>query len=419
MGIFEVMNEEQILFLLLGITIFDFVLERVLSALNYKSSKKPIPKPLEGIYDKEQYEKSQQYHNVLNRFGNFSATVSFIAIIVILYFGLFGTLHEWLQPYASSEVMMSLLFFGVLYFGSDILGLPFSLYGTFVIEEKFGFNKTTVKTFIMDKLKGYLITIVLGGMIITTLLYLIWSLGSNFWIYFWVVITAFILLANMFYTSIILPLFNKLEPMEDGELKSAIEAYAQSVNFPLVNVFVIDGSKRSSKGNAFFSGFGKRKKVVLYDTLIEKHTTEELVAVFAHEVGHYKKKHIILGTVLSILQTGLMLFLLSRMIDSSEVSRALGAEESLVHLNILAFGILYSPLSRIIGILMNMLSRKNEYEADEYAVKTYKKEPLQEALKKLSGDHLSNLTPHAGYVFVHYSHPTLLQRITAMDQVAD
>ncbi|MCR9253983.1 MAG: M48 family metallopeptidase [bacterium] len=411
------MNEQTILILLIGITIFDFLLERILTALNYKSSKKPIPEKLEGIYDQDQYSKSQEYHNVLNRFGNFSATLGFIAIVAILYFGFFGTLHEWLKPFASNDVVLSLLFFGVLYIVSDIMGLPFSIYGTFVIEEKFGFNNTTVKTFILDKIKGYLLTIIVGGLLISTLLYLIWSLGSNFWIYFWIVITAFILLANMFYTTLILPLFNKLKPMEDGELKEAIAEYAKSVDFPLVNIFVIDGSKRSSKGNAFFSGFGKRKKVVLYDTLIEKHTTDELVAVFAHEVGHYKKKHIILGTVLSILQTGVMLFLLSRMIYSSEVSYAMGGDVTLVHLNILAFGILYSPLSRIIGILMNVLSRKNEYEADEYAVKTFKKEPLQDALKKLSGDNLSNLTPHSSYVFVHYSHPTLLQRVDAMDQV--
>ncbi len=410
------MTEQVIFTALLGIITFDFFLERILSYLNFKSSKKPIPEKLAGIFDEEKYKKSQRYHQELNRFGNFTSTLSFVGMFLVLYFGIFGDLNDWLKPFAPNELVLSLLFFGVLYFASDLLMIPFSVYSTFVIETRFGFNKTTVKTFILDKLKGYLLTVIIGGLIVSILLYLIWVLGSQFWIYFWAVITAFILFANMFYTSLILPLFNKLQPMENGELKEAIEKYCQSVSFPLTNIFVIDGSKRSSKGNAFFTGFGKRKKVVLYDTLIENHSTEELVSIFAHEVGHFKKKHILLGTILSILQTGFMLYLLSLMINNSEVSYALGARTTTVHLNILAFGILFSPISNILGILMNLLSRKNEFEADAYAVNTYQGEPLIKALKKLSSDHLSNLTPHPAYVFVHYSHPSLLQRISAMEQ---
>ena len=410
------MTEQVIFTALLGIITFDFFLERILSYLNFKSSKKPIPEKLAGIFDQEKYNKSQGYHQELNRFGNFTSTLSFVGMFLVLYFGIFGDLNDWLKPFAPNELVLSLLFFGVLYFASDLLMIPFSVYSTYVIEAKFGFNKTTVKTFILDKLKGYLLTVIIGGLIVSILLYLIWVLGSQFCIYFWGVITVFILFANIFYTSLILPLFNKLRPMEEGELKEAIEQYCQSVNFPLTNIFVIDGSKRSSKGNAFFTGFGKRKKVVLYDTLIENHSTEELVSIFAHEVGHFKKKHILLGTILSILQTGFMLYLLSLMINNSEVSYALGASTTTVHLNILAFGILFSPISNILGILMNLLSRKNEFEADAYAVNTYKGEPLIKALKKLSSDHLSNLTPHPAYVFVHYSHPSLLQRITAMEQ---
>ncbi len=262
-----------------------------------------------------------------------------------------------------------------------------------------------------------MLTVIIGGLLLGTLIFLIFLLGSNFWIWFWVVITVFMLVMNLFYTSLILPLFNKLTPMEDGELRQAIEAYARKVDFPLTNIFVIDGSKRSSKANAFFSGLGKKKKVVLYDTLIEKHTTEELVAVLAHEIGHYKKKHIVWSLILGVLQTGFMLWLLSQMIYSSEVTWAMGGETTAIHLNILAFGILFSPLSKVIGILMNMLSRKNEFEADAYAVQTYAGQPLREALKKLSGDHLSNLTPHPAHVFLHYSHPPLLERITAMEEV--
>lgn len=413
------MTEAVLLYLLLAIVIGDFVIERILGYLNDKSSRAPIPSELEGVYDEEQYKKSQEYQQVTGRFGNLTAGFSFLLTICALYFGWFGWLDEIVRQFSPSDLLTTLLFFGIIFIGSDILSLPFSIYGTFVIEEKFGFNKTTPKTFFLDKVKGYLLTILLGGLLLVALLALIDMMGAGFWIYFWIIVTIFILGLNVFYTSWILPLFNKLKPMEEGELKASIEEFSQKVDFPLSNIFVMDGSKRSSKGNAFFSGLGKRKKVVLFDTLIEKHSTEELTAVFAHEVGHFKKKHIILSTVLSILQIGIMLFLLSRMIFESEVSQAMGGEVSTIHLNMLAFGILYSPLSRILGIFMNVLSRKNEYEADEYAVQHYDAVPLIEGLKKMSSDHLSNLTPHPAFVFVHASHPPLLQRVRAMKAVAD
>ena len=240
--------------------------------------------------------------------------------------------------------------------------------------------------------------------------------GQNFWIYFWVVISAFTLFMNMFYTSLILPLFNKLTPLEDGDLKQAIESYSKKVSFPLDNIFVIDGSKRSAKSNAFFSGIGKKKKIVLYDTLIENHSKEELVAVLAHEVGHFKKKHIITGYLVSMLQTGITLFIMSLIIFNPEVSKAMGGEQLGIHLNLLAFGILYSPISHFIGIFMNVLSRKNEFEADAYARDTYNGAFLQQALKKLSVDNLSNLFPHPAYVFINYSHPPLLKRLAAMEK---
>ncbi len=306
------------------------------------------------------------------------------------------------------------MFFGVLFVLSDLIGIPFSLYKTFVIEEKYGFNKMTVKTFVIDKIKGYLLTLIIGGVLLSVLIYLIMMWGSGFWVYFWLVISVFMLFMNMFYASVLLPLFNKLVPMESGDLKNAIQNYSKKVNFPLKNIFVIDGSKRSSKGNAFFSGLGKQKKVVLYDTLIENHTVEELTAIFAHEVGHYKKKHIVQGVVISVLSIGFTLFLLSKMILNSEVSWAMGGEISAIHLNMLAFGVLYSPLSHIIGLFSNILSRKNEYEADAFAVITFGGQPLIDALKKLSTDHLSNLTPHPAYVFFNYSHPPLIQRVKAM-----
>jgi len=408
------MSEQTILIILLAIISGDFILERVLQFLNSKSAKQPIPEELEGIYDEEKYAKSQAYHSESDKFAIITTSFSFVLMFLAIWFGWFGMLDKLIRTFSPFAPLTTLIFFGVLFVISDLMGIPFSLYQNFVIEEKYGFNKMTMKTFWMDKVKSYLLTIIIGGLLISVLVYLVMIMGSNFWIYFWMVITAFILLLNVFYTSVLLPLFNKLTPMEDGDLKSSIQEYSNKVGFPLTNIFVMDGSKRSSKGNAFFSGLGKKKKVVLFDTLIEKHTVEELTAVFAHEVGHYKKKHIILGTIISIASMGVMLYMLSLMIFNSEVSWAMGGDVSAIHLNILAFFILYSPLSHVLGLVGNVISRKNEYEADEYAVKTYDGQPLISALKKMSGNHLSNLTPHPAYVFMHYSHPPLLQRVRAM-----
>lgn len=408
------MTEQTILYLLLGIITFDFLLERVLSALNRKSAKQPIPTELEGIYDEEKYAKSQAYQSEVSRFSIFSAAFSFILTFCAIYFGWFGVIDDWIRTFSPLDMLSTLIFFGVLFVISDIIGMPFSIYSNFVIEAKYGFNKMTPKTYILDKIKGYLLTMIIGGILLAVLIYLVNFIGGSFWIYFWAVIAGFMLIANMFYASLILPLFNKLKPLEDGELKSSIQAYSDKVNFPLKNIFVMDGSKRSSKGNAFFSGLGKKKKVVLFDTLIENHSVEELTAVFAHEVGHYKKKHIIFSTIFSIGLMGLMLYLFSLMAFNSEVSWALGGQTSSLHLNMLAFGILYSPVSSIIGIIGNMISRKNEFEADRYAKETYKSEPLVDGLKRLSSDHLSNLTPHPAFVFVHYSHPPLKERVAAL-----
>ncbi|MFT6856252.1 MAG: STE24 endopeptidase [Cyclobacteriaceae bacterium] len=407
-------SEQSIYITLLLIISADFILERVLTFLNNKSAKSAIPSELEGIYDEEKYAKSQEYNQESDRFGLWSASLSFSLTFLAIYFGWFGALDGWLRNFSPFEPVTTLMFFGVLFVLSDLIGIPFSLYKTFVIEEKYGFNKMTVKTFIIDKIKGYLLTLIIGGVLLSVLIYLIMIWGSGFWVYFWVVISVFMLFMNMFYASVLLPLFNKLVPMESGDLKNAIQNYSEKVNFPLKNIFVIDGSKRSSKGNAFFSGLGKQKKVVLYDTLIENHTVEELTAIFAHEVGHYKKKHIVQGVVISVLSIGFTLFLLSKMILNSEVSWAMGGEISAIHLNMLAFGVLYSPLSHIIGLFSNILSRKNEYEADAFAVITFGGQPLIDALKKLSTDHLSNLTPHPAYVFFNYSHPPLIQRVKAM-----
>ena len=409
------MDAKSILLILLAIVSFDFLFNKFLEYLNIRSMKEELPDEVKGIYDEEKYKKSIAYSKTNNKFGLITSTFSFVLSFVLLVTGFFGWLDGYIAQFINSEIFISLAFFGILFIASDIINLPFQLYDTFVIEEKFGFNKTTKKTFVLDKLKGYALTIVLGGIILFVLLYLINLFGPGFWIYFWMVISLFILFMNMFYTTLILPLFNKLTPLEDGELKEAIEAYSEKVKFPLDNIFVIDGSKRSAKSNAFFSGIGKKKKIVLYDTLIANHTNEELVAVLAHEVGHFKKKHIISGYILSVLQTGFTLFIMSLIIFNPAISEALGGQNFAIHLNLLAFGILFSPISHFVSIFMNMLSRKNEFEADAYAKSTFNGAALQQALKKLSVDNLSNLFPHPAYVFIHYSHPPLLERLKAME----
>ena len=409
------MTEETIFTILLVIITFDFALERILSLLNRKSAKKPIPQELEGIYNQEKYAESQAYNEEVSRFGNFSATFSFVLLVLAIYNGWFGALDHWIRTFSPFSLVSPLIFFGILYVISDVVNTPFAIYRNFVIEAKYGFNKMTVKTYILDKIKGYLLTAIIGGLLLAVLIYFVNAIGSDFWYYFWAVMTAFVLFANLFYTSLILPLFNKLKPLEEGELKSSIQAYCDKVQFPLKNIFIMDGSKRSSKGNAFFSGLGKRKKVVLFDTLVEKHSTQELTAVFAHEVGHYKKKHIIFSTIFSIGLMGFMLFLFSKMAYNAELSWAMGGQTSALHLNLLAFGILYSPISTVLGIIGNIMSRKNEFEADAYAKETYDATPLITGLKKMSSDHLSNLTPHPAFVFVHYSHPPLKERVRALE----
>lgn len=405
------MTPQLILYVILAIITFDYILNQILDYLNLKARKNILPEDIKSFYSEEKYDRAQKYQKTLSNFSFISSAVSFLGSFLMLYFGGFGYLDQLLRSLVGEGIILSLSYFGVLFILSDILSLPFSIYATFVIEERFGFNKTTPKIFIIDKLKGYVLTIIVGGLLIGSLLYLINNIGVSFWLYFWGIATVFILFVNMFYTSLILPLFNKLTPLEDGELKTAIEDYSEKIQFPLDNIYVIDGSKRSNKANAFFSGIGKRKKIVLYDTLINNHSIEELVAVLAHEVGHFKKKHVIYGFFISIAQIGLMLFIMSQMIYSEAVSNALGGSQLAIHLNLLAFGILYSPISTVTSILGNIFSRKNEFEADDYAKKTYKTEALQEALKKLSVDNLSNLYPHPAYVFFHYSHPPLLQRL--------
>ncbi|WMJ74867.1 M48 family metallopeptidase [Cytophagaceae bacterium ABcell3] len=410
------MSPQTLLYIILAIITIDFLLDQILDYLNMKHQRDVLPEKLRDVYDEKEFKRSQEYHKTNAKFGFITSTFSFLLLFIVISTGFLGYLDETLRSVTEHPVWLALIFFGILFLASDIINLPFALYKNFVIEEKFGFNKMKVSTFFGDKLKGYLLGIIIGGGLLWIFLSLITELGSQFWVWFWGVVVLFMLITNMFYTSLILPLFNKLTPLPEGELRTAIEDYCKKVNFPLKNLFVIDGSKRSAKANAFFSGIGKQKKIVLYDTLVEKHTTEELVAVLAHEVGHFKKKHIISGMALSILQTGFMLFLLSLMVFSTSLSEALGADQLAFHLNLIAFGILYTPFSHLTGIFMNLFSRKNEYEADSFAAETYSAKPLITALKNLSANNLSNLTPHPAYVFMHYSHPPLVQRLDNLEK---
>lgn len=408
------MAPQSILILILLISGFGFVFNLVLEWVNLHAEKTAIPPEVADFYPQEAYQKSRAYHRAQTRLGFASGTVAFLLSFLMLALGGFGWLDGALRLWISNEIGLALVFFGVLVLAADLANLPFESYSTFVIEDRFGFNKTTVKTFVADKLKGYLIGACMGGALLAALIFLVGQLGDSFWIVFGGVATAFLLFANVFYTTLILPFFNKLTPLPDGELRKSIYEFATKVNFPVTNLFVMDGSKRSAKANAFFSGIGKRKKIVLYDTLLEKHSVSELVAVLAHEIGHFKKKHVVWTLFISIAQIFFMLFVLSRIIQNGDVSAALGGNQQAIHLNLVAFGILFSPLSGLTGLGMLVLSRKNEYEADAYAASTFDGAALAEALKKLSVDSLSNLYPHPVYVFFNYSHPPLLSRLARL-----
>ncbi len=410
------MNPVTLKYLLIGVVAFGFFIEKILSFLNNKQPVPTIPTTLDNYLSQEKLIQAKAYQSDNFRFGLISGLFSFALTVLFISKGWFGAIDLWVEGFVSVPLFQSLVFFGVIFIGSDLVSLPFDYFHTFVIEEKYGFNKTKVGTFFADKLKGYLLSIIVGGGLLLVFLWLVHQMGKDFWWQFWAIAAVFMVLVNLFYTAWILPLFNKLTPLQDGELKHKIIDYAKSVSFPLDNILVMDGSKRSSKANAFFSGFGKRKKVVLYDTLMDQHPPDELVAVLAHEVGHYKKKHIVIGMISSILQVGLLLFLLAQFIFNEQMSLALGAQDWSAELNIIGFTMLFTPISMILGMGMNWLSRKNEFEADAFAKTTFAGKPLAEALKTLSVKTLSNINPHPWYVFMNYSHPPLLERLEKLEK---
>ncbi|UBZ10056.1 M48 family metallopeptidase [Leeuwenhoekiella palythoae] len=404
------MTPTLVFYIIIAFIIISFVIDQVLDWLNAKHFDDPIPQELADVYDTETYRKSQDYKKVNAKFS--TLTSSFMLVITLLFFALdgFAFIDQIARSMSDNEIIVGLIFFGIIMLGSDILTTPFSYYKTFIIEERFGFNKSTPKLFLADKLKGWLMTIIVGGGLLALVIWFYQISGSLFWVYAWIVFAVFALVMNMFYAKLIVPLFNKQTPLEEGSLRNKIEQYAATVGFKLNNIFVIDGSKRSTKANAYFSGFGSEKRITLYDTLINDLEEDEIVAVLAHEVGHYKKNHIIVNLFASVILTGFTLWLLGIFISNSIFSEALGVAEPSFHIGLIAFGILYSPISGITDFLMSILSRKFEYQADNFAKNTYAGDPLISSLKKLSRNSLSNLTPHPLYVKLHYSHPTLLQR---------
>lgn len=405
------MTSTTLFYIIIGIIIFNFIIDKILDTLNAKHFNDTLPKELEDVYDEAEYKKSQNYKATNQRFSNYTSLFSLVLTLGFFYFDGFEFVDNIARSYSENSIVIALIFFGIIMIVSDVLTLPFSYYKTFVIEEQFGFNTTTKKTFWLDKIKGWLMMVIVGGLILSAIIWFYETTQDKFWLYTWLLITVFSVFMNMFYSKLIVPLFNKQTPLEEGELRNKISEYAKTAGFTLDKIFVIDGSKRSTKANAYFSGFGSEKRVTLYDTLIKDLDDEEIVAVLAHEVGHYKRKHIIFNLITSILLTGITLFVLSLFISNPLLSNALGVDIPSFHIGLIAFGLLYSPISEITGLIMNLFSRKFEYQADNYAKETYEAEPLIASLKKLSKNGLSNLTPHPAYVFMHYSHPTLLQRI--------
>ena len=412
------MTAQTLFYILVSILIFSFIIDKILAALNAKHYSDAIPSELNDVYDDEAYKKSQNYKRVNYKFGSITGLFSLLLTLGFFFFDGFAYVDALARQLVNHEILVTLVFFGIIMIGSDIITTPFSYYKTFVIEERFGFNKTTKKTFLFDKIKGWLMTIIVGGTILGALTWFYHKKEASFWLYAWALISVFTLVMNLFYSRLIVPLFNKQKPLEEGQLRTAISDYAKTVGFNLDKIFVIDGSKRSTKANAYFSGFGSEKRVTLYDTLINDLEEEEIVAVLAHEVGHYKRKHIIFNLIASIVLTGFTLYVLSLLISNPLLSEALGVTTPSFHIGLIAFGILYSPLSELTGLIMNWFSRKFEYQADDYAKTTYKAEPLISSLKKLSKNSLSNLTPHKAYVFMHYSHPKLLDRVMNLKKQA-
>ncbi len=405
--------------IILAVIFAEFILNFISDLLNLKVLQSDLPEAFRGWYDADRYRKSQEYLKVNTRFGWGVSTFDLVIFLSFWFLKGFPLVDRWVQAYHQGPVITGIIFIGALALLKAVISLPFSIYSTFVIEERFGFNKTTWSTFVKDLIKGLFLAVILGGPLIAGILAFFEYAGTGAWLYCWIAVTLYMLAVQYIAPTWIMPLFNKFILLEEGELKQAIISYARSIDFPLENVFVMDGSKRSGKSNAFFTGFGKHRRIVLFDTLIKQHKISELVAVLAHEMGHYKKKHIQKTLIIGIVQMGVMFFLLSMFISYQGLFDAFYMDKKSIYAGLIFFGLLYSPVELFTGILMQMFSRKNEYEADKFSVETTKDQrSMVNALKKLSVNNLSNLLPHPMYVFLNYSHPPVLKRIKAIEKLS-
>jgi len=404
-----------ILFTLVG----EFLIQSVARALNMRALESDLPGEFVGYYNQEKYLRSQEYTLANGRLGMVSASFSILVVVSFILLGGFNHVDIWTRGFELSELATGLVFFGALFVLSDLLSMPFDLYGTFVVEEKFGFNKMSIGMYFTDKLKSYVLVGLLGGLLLSAILYFFQVAGELAWLWAWLIVSGFVLVLPPIFTTFIAPLFNKFEPLPEGELKEALSAYASQVDFPLTGVFVMDGSKRSGHSNAYFSGFGKNKRIALFDTLVEEHSVDELVAILAHEIGHYKKKHIVVGTAVTIVQLGILFALLSLFISDPALFEAFGVQTTSAHAGLVFFSLLYSPITFFLGIAQNAWSRRNEFEADAFAAQTLgTPKGLIEGLKTLSVANLGNLTPHRFTVFLNYTHPPILVRIQRLAEIA-
>lgn len=405
---------EKLFLLILALVIADYLISGLLKYYNNLWRKKPVPEILKDVYSEEKYTQYQEYKKETYKFSNLTSTWSLIINLVMLFTG-FALVDSWIRGYVTNEIWVSIVFFGFIGLASDIISTPFDIYETFVIEQKYGFNTMTPRTYILDKLKSYGLALVLGVTVLYLIIWLYHKFDNDFWWLAWIVISTLSFLISYLYSNLIVPIFNKQTPLEEGELRDSIEKLAVRTGFNLKNVYVIDGSKRSTRANAYFSGFGSKKRIVLYDTLIKTQTIDQIISVLAHEIGHYKRKHTIKGLVMSIIQTGVVLYLFSLLIKSPVIYQAIGTVPGF-HVGVIVFMILYSPISFVLSFLFNYISRKFEYEADRYANENSSGESLISSLKSLTSNNMSDLTPHPWYVKAYYSHPPLIQRIKAMQE---
>ena len=394
----------------------DFLLHLVADRLNLDALTDDIPKPFQHVFDPEKYRQAQAYLQTNTRFGQVTGAVDLLLLLGFWFGGGFALVDNWARSFGWGSLATGLLFIGVLTGLKTLVNQPFSLYATFVIEQRFGFNQASLAVWVKDRFKGLLLAMGFGIPLLAGILAFFQYAGSSAWIWCWALVTLFMIVVQFIAPTWIMPLFNRFEPLEAGELKDAIMAYAHAIGFSLDNIYVMDGSKRSSKSNAFFTGFGRHRRIVLFDTLIAGHTTDELVAVLAHEMGHYRLRHILKIMALGILQVGVLLFLMSLVIHSQALVEAFYVQQPSVYAGLVFFGLLYAPVDFFLGIIGHCVSRRHEFAADRFAATTTGKvRPMVDALKKLSLHNLSNLSPHPLYVFLNYSHPPVLQRIAALE----